>query len=193
MKLTVWRVLAFFVLLAISVGFGFGFDTAATAIERHRYPTEPSLAAAVTENAKAYGVPEPILWATVKCGSNFASNALSEEGRIGLTQLTPTQFAFVCTELWEEEARDAGMLYDPTTNLKAGCAYLSYLFGKYGVWEHVFAAYFTDCETVDTWLSDPERLNAQGVLTDIPDTRVERYVKNMHKTTEIYTKLYYQS
>ena len=193
MKLTVWRVLAFFLLIALSVGFGFGFDAAATAIERHRYPTDAPLAASVTENAKTYGVPEPILWATVKCGSDFASNALSEDGRIGLTQLTPSQFSFICTELWEEDARDAGMLYDPATNLEAGSAYLSYLFARYGVWEHAFAAYFAGCDAVDAWLSEPERLNAQGVLTDIPDTATARYVKNLHKTAEMYTKLYYQS
>ena len=192
MKLTVWRVLAFFLLLALSVGFGFGFDAAATAFERHRYPLYEPLVASVAKNAEAYGVPEPIVWATVKCGSDFASNAVSENGAIGLTRLTPAQFAFICTELLEKETPDTGMLYDPETNLQAGCAYLSYLFGRYGVWEHAFAAYAAGTDTVDAWLAEPDRLSEQGVLTDIPDAQTARYVREMNKTAEFYTKLYYE-
>jgi soluble lytic murein transglycosylase len=193
MKLTVWRVLAFLLLIAVSVGFGFAFDAVATAVERNRNPRPDQLADAVHQNAKDYGIPEAVLWATLKKGSHFASNAVSENNEIGLMQLTPAQFEFVCTSLWETDPMDTGMLYDPATNLRAGSAYLSYLYGRYGVWEHVFAAYHAGEAKVDTWLSDPERLSEQGVLTDIPDRATAQYVKDMTKTLETYVKLYYQS
>lgn len=193
MRITVWRVVAFFLLIAVSVGFGFGFDAAATAIEKHNHPRPEALTDAVHQNAESYGIPEAVLWATLKVGSNFTSNAVSDSGEIGLMQLTPARFTFICTELHGTEAQDAGMLYDPATNLRAGSAYLSYLYGRYGVWEHVYAAYRAGTETVDAWLADPERVSAQGVLTDIPDNAVASYVKNMKKAVETYTTLYYET
>ena len=193
MRINIWRVVAFLLLIALSVGFGFAFDGAATAIEKHRYARPASLSAQISQNADEFGVPEPVLWATVKCGSEFVSNAVSENGAIGLMQLTPAQYAFICTELFDSEAQNADMLYAPEPNLRAGSAYLSYLFGRYGVWEHVFAAYRAGTDTVDAWLADPNRLTEQGVLYDIPDKAVANYVEDVKKSVAAYTKLYYGS
>ncbi len=193
MKITVWRVVAFFLLIALSIGFGFGFDATVTAIERKQYPMEESLVESVRAESLQYGIPETVLWAVLHTGSGFASNYVSDAGEIGLMQLTPAQFDFVCTEIRGGERMDAGMLYDPATNLSAGSAYLSYLYSRYGVWEQVFAAYATSPETVDEWLKDPDRLSEQGVLQNIPDERVEDYVKTVNKAIDQYTKLYYHS
>lgn len=38
MKLNIWRVAAFFLLLAVAVGFGFAFDAIATSVERNKHP-----------------------------------------------------------------------------------------------------------------------------------------------------------
>ena len=193
MKITVWRVLAFFLLIALSIGFGFGWDAVATAIERHKYPIDKDLANAITQNAELYGIPEPILWATVQTGSQFASNAVSESGEIGLTQITPARFEWICINLLDGEAKDAGMLYDPATNLTAGCAYLSYLYDRYGVWDHVYAAYFATPQRVDAWLADPQNLSDQGVLQKCPDKSTASYVDDMKTAVEFYNKLYYQT
>ena len=193
MKLTAERLVAFLLLIALSVGFGFGFDAVATTIERHQYPKNESLAQSVTQMSEEYGIPEPILWAVLHTGSRFASNHISEAGSIGLMQLKPEQLSFICTELWQKEPMDAGMLYDPATNLAAGSAYLSYLFARYGVWDQVFAAYLVGTEIVDAWLSDPTVISQQGVLKNIPDRDVASYVKNVTEAVKQYTKLYYQS
>ncbi|MBQ7346560.1 MAG: transglycosylase SLT domain-containing protein [Clostridia bacterium] len=191
MRLTVWRAVAFLLLIALSVGFGFGFDAIATAVERHQYPLEEALVSSVQQASEEYGIPEPILWATLCTGSGFASNHVSEDGAIGLMQLTPARFDYICTALWSKEPMDTGMLYDPATNLSAGCAYLSYLYARYGVWEQVFAAYIAGTEDVDRWLSDPTYLSEQGVLQNIPDSKVAAYVENMTEAVAQYTKLYY--
>lgn len=193
MKITIWRVVAFLLLIALSIGFGFGFDAAMTAIEKKQYPLEDSLTGAVKQKSEQYGIPETVLWATLHTGSGFASNYVSENGAIGLMQLTPAQFEFIYTSLWEKEAPDAGLLYDPTTNLDAGSAYLSYLYSRYGVWEQVFAAYVAGTDTVDAWLKDPNCLSAQGVLQNIPDKRVDAYVASVNEAIDQYTKLYYHS
>lgn len=193
MKLNARHVIIFLLLILLSVAFAFGFDAAATAVERRQYPQPKELADSVKQASQEHGIPEAILWATLCTGSDFASNHVSDSGEIGLMQLTPAQFDFICTELWGKEPMDAGMLYDPDTNLQAGSAYLSYLYTRYGVWEQVFAAYASDTETVNAWLSDPAYVSPQGVLKDIPDARVAAYVKDMTQAVELYTKLYYQS
>ena len=193
MKLTLRRVLAFLLLVALSVGFGFAWDAAATAIERPRYPLQTQLTLKISQYAEHYGIPEPILWATVRNNSRFASNAVSEEGAIGLTQLTPERFEWICVNLFGDEPMDSGMLFDPDTNLSAGAAYVSYLYDRYGVWDHVFAAYCTDPQTVDALLSDPQNLSNQGVLQVYPDKATAAYVRDMKTAVRYYSKLYYQT
>ena len=193
MKITLNRVLAFFLLIALSIGFGFAWDAAATAIERHRYPLQADLSVKISQYAEQYGIPEPVLWATVRNNSSFASNATSPDGAIGLTQLTPARFEWICLNLLDGEKKDEGMLFDPDTNLSAGCAYVSYLYDRYGVWDHVFAAYYTDPQTVDAWLADPQNLSNQGVLQKIPDRATARYVNDMKTAVEFYSKLYYET
>lgn len=192
MRLNVWRVVAFFLLIVLSVGFGFAFDAAATAMERHNHPRPTEFAEAIKQNAEDYGIPEAILWATANTGSGFASNAVSSDGRVGLMQLTPAQFSFISEELLGKETPDAGLLYDPETNLQCGAAWLSYLYERYDIWELVYVAYHTGTETVDTWLSDPEYTD-NGVLTEIPDKEAAQYAETMQKAVETYRKLYYKT
>ena len=180
-------------LILLSIGFGFAFDAIATAVDRHSYPLVESLAEQVAQESERHGIEEPILWAVLCTSGGFVSNTVSEDGRIGLMQLSPEIFSFICTELWRGEAKDAGMLYDPTTNLSAGCAYLAYLYTYYGVWEHAHAAYFAGVETVNAWLEDPENLTAQGVLESIPDEKTAAYVEEVTKAADHYRQLYYQS
>ncbi len=191
MRLNVWRVVAFFLLIAVSVGFGFAFDALATVIERGQHPRPEHLTASVAKNAEAYGIPETVLWATLKTESGFVGDTVSENGAIGLMQLTPEQFTFICTQLLREDDLNASMLYAPDVNLRAGSAYISYLYSRYGVWDHVFAAYRAGTDTVDAWLAEPDLVSAQGVLTDIPDKTVAEYVKKIKKAVDHYTNLYY--
>lgn len=193
MKITLHRVVAFFLLIALSIGFGFAWDAAATAIERHRYPIRQELSQKISQCAEQYGIPEPVLWATVRNNSRFASNAVSEYGAVGLMQLTPKRFEWICLNLLDGEAMDAGMLFDPDTNLSAGCTYVSYLYDRYGVWDHVFAAYHNGTEVVDAYLSDPQNLSEQGVLQKYPDRATADYVDDMRTAVTFYSQLYYET
>jgi len=192
LKFNLRHVLIFLAILLLSVGFGFGFDAVATAVERKNHPRPVELQAEISQNAKEFGIPEAILWATVKTSSNFASNVVSEDGRIGLMQISPDCFSFVCTELLGEDVKDSGLLYDPSTNLRVGSAWLSYLYGRYGVWEHAFLAYVVGTETVDSWLSDPNNLSAQGQLKKIPNKTAASFAKKVEKAASYYSKLYYE-
>ena len=192
MKLNIWRVAAFFLLIALSIGFGFAFDAAATALERQRYPRAEEYTELVSHYAEKYAIPEAVVWATIKTGSNFASNAVSQNGAVGLMQLTPARFDFIFRELLGRESPESGLLYDPETNLEAGCAWLSYLYDRYLVWDLVFAAYHTDTDTVDGWLTDPDCIDESGILVRIPDPEAKSYMNTMEKTVTLYRELYYE-
>ena len=180
-------------LLLLSIGFGLGFDAAATALERKKYPRPQRYAALIEEQAEAFGIPSPILWSMVCCESGFVSNALSEDGAVGLLQITPARMEQVYDEILREPIPDAGILYDPQTNLRVGAAMLSSLYQKYGVWNAVFAAWHAGSEAVDLWLADPDCLNGQGQLTNVPDTATAKFISEVETAAEMYTKLYFES
>lgn len=191
MKINYHRLIAFFLLIALSVGFGFAFDAIATAIERHRYPTVSHYAADVRACADEFGVPETVLWAFLRTESNFTSNLVSKNGEIGLMQLSPERFRSIYADILCEPVPEDGLLYDPTTNLRAGAALISALYDRYGVWETVYAAYFIGEAQVDLWLADERYVSAQGRLQNLPDKPTEKYIKKMTKTVKLYKRLYY--
>ena len=193
MKITSWHVGIFCLILALSIGFGFAFDAIATAVEKSLYPRPEALSSAITAQANENALPEAIIWATICCGSDFASNALSSDGKIGLMQITPERFDMIRTTILGLEKTDEGLLYDPNTNLLCGCAWLSYLYEHYGVWDLVFAAYHAGIETVDGWLSDPSLIDENGILREIPDKKIAVYVEDMQKAVDYYNKLYYET
>lgn len=191
MKLNARHAVIVALILAASIGFGFAFDTVATAIERAQHPRPAELTEEVQKNAEEYGIPEAVLWAMICTESNFASNAKDEDGSIGLMQLTPTEFNMIRTEIMGLEPLDAGMLYDPATNLSCGAAYLSHLYQLYGSWDTVFAAYEVGEATVNKWLKNSDYVNESGVLSKIPNTTVASKVKRISRALSVYTKLYY--
>ena len=193
MKLNLRRIGIFLLLIAISVGFGFSFDAVATAIEKHNYPIESSLAEDIRSNAREFGIPEHILWGFIKVQSDFSSNKLGTDGSIGLMQLSPDEYARINESVLKEEAKDPALLYAPLPNLRAGSAYLSYLFHRYGVWETAFAAYEVGTDTVDAWLLNDHLLGADKTLATIPDARAASFAEEVSCAADHYKRLYFES
>ena len=191
MKINYIRVIAFFLLIAFSVGFGFAYDGIATAIEKHNYPMEERYRESIADCAEEFGVPEHILWAVVSTESEFVSNLVSDGGEIGLMQISPERLDHICQDILKEPTPDTGMLYDPETNLRCGTALLSELFQRYGVWETVYAAYFIGEDQVDAWLATPELVNEIGRLQNLPDRATADYVDQMIGAASLYGKLYF--
>ena len=178
-------------ILALSIGFGFAFDGIATTIEKNQYPLFPRYADDIRKVAAEYGIPEAILWATVRTQSNFASDLEGTDGGIGLMQLTPTEFEMIQTDILGVPPENTGLLYDPQKNLQCGAAYLSSLYQRYGVWETVFAAFDAGIATVDAWLANPEYVSELGTLKKIPNTDTARFVQDVMHAHELYIKLYF--
>ncbi|MBQ9773091.1 MAG: lytic transglycosylase domain-containing protein [Clostridia bacterium] len=191
MKLNVRHLAIVAILLVSAIGFGFAFDAIATAIERANHPRPEKIAESVRQNAEEFGIPEAVLWAVAKIESEFESDAVGEDGGIGLMQIPPARLSMICTELLGVEPHKEGMLYEPATNLQCGAAYLSHLYQRFGDWDTVFAAYSAGEETVDQWLKNADCTDELGRLKRIPDRDTEKYVKKVSKAFSLYTKLYY--
>ena len=178
-------------ILALSIGFGLAFDAICTAVEYKNHPRPAEFAQTVAACAEAFGVPENILWAAVLCESDFQSNKRSENGAIGLLQITPERLDTVCREVLSEPTPDVGILYDPDTNLRVGTAEISYLYQKYGSWEGVFAARLVGISQTDLWYANPDCLDDRGSLAHIPDKPTAAFVARVLNASRVYTELYY--
>lgn len=173
------------VLLAIMLGLI--CETVHLATRRATYPREFS--EFVTAGAEEFGIPEAVIYATIKTESDFDANAVSPAGAQGLMQLMPATYRWISDDMLGERLDDS-MISDPATNIRYGSYMLSWLYGIYGDWDNVFAAYNAGVGNVNAWLKDP-RYSFAGHLTDIPFDETRNYVRRQQKNVKAYKKLYY--
>ena len=175
------------IIIAISLGVGYLYDDIWDDMDRRIYPQKYQ--EHISKYSKEYGVPEYIVYATVKVESDFDSGAVSSKGAIGLMQITPDTFDWL--QLLMREELDQRMLYDPETNIKYGTYLLSYLYDQFGNWETVHAAYNAGMTRVKGWLNNAEYSDGDGTLKNIPFEETREYVKKIADTVTEYKKLYY--
>lgn len=186
-KNAVQRSAVIIVILALSMLIGYAYQFIGHRMDLKNHPREYE--EFVAKYAAEYGVPEYVIYAVIHQVSDFQSNKVSDDGRIGLMQLSPETFKSL-TAITREEL-DTGILYDPETNIKYGTYYLSYLFTEHSRWKTVLSVYLYDEETVEMWCADPENTDENGNLLHIPDAEAEETVEEAEETVELYQKLYY--
>ena len=177
-------------LLVLAVLLGYLTDLLWSRWDRYRYPTEFS--EDVVACAERYDLDEHMIYALIKVLSNFSSNHISEDGRIGLMQLSEETFLWLTDEHLHENL-DSGLLYEPSTNIRYGCYYLLYLTTRYDSWDAVFAAYLCGVETVDVWYTEWQL--AWDVSTSdfvLPDAEVRKKVAKIQRIVEKYKELYFE-
>jgi soluble lytic murein transglycosylase len=105
-------------------------------------------------------------------------------------QLMPSTFEWLTNDILNENL-SAAMLKDPGVNIRYGTFLLSRLYGQYGNWKTVFAAYNAGMGNVNKWLEDERYSDGSGNLTFIPFAETRRYVELADKSAGIYKRLYY--
>lgn len=175
------------VIALLSIAIGFTAEFAKEKFETATHPKEYS--EFVEKYSKMYKVPESVCYSVIKCESSFDSAAVSSSGAVGLMQIMPTTFEYLCTLVGEKH--ETGLLYDPETNIRFGIFYLSVLYERFGAWETVFAAYNCGPSKVGGWIDDG-LVDEDGNLTEIPIDATRIYVERVTKAIEKYNKLYYQ-
>ena len=130
-----------------------------------------------------FHVQAALILAVIQTESKFDKSAVSDAGAMGLMQLLPDTFYWIRDEkLCEDDVGDA--ILDPTTNIRYGTYYLSYLLERFGDLRIALAAYNAGEGRVLQWLTtDP-------TLTDIPFPETRAYVDKVMRAYARYSKKY---
>ena len=128
----------------------------------------------VSTASAEFEIPVAMILAVIRAESDFHTDARSRAGAMGLMQLMPDTFSWLCAELGE--AHTAHEITDPETNIRFGTYYLSYLYEKFGSWRVALAAYNAGEGRVAEWLNDPS-LSSGNTLRRIPYPETAAYVE----------------
>lgn len=126
---------------------------------------------------------DPLLVAAlIRTESLYQSDAISRAGAVGMMQLMPATAQWMCQRLGLQYAPE--LMLDAESNIYIGCAYLKYLFDRFGDdTELVLAAYNAGEGRVREWLR-------QGTPLRIPFEETRDYVRKVLHDYEIYSVLY---
>ena len=183
------KTVAIIIILVLAAVIGFVYLGIEQVVQEKMHPLEYS--EYVEKYSQQYSVPKEIVYAVIKTESSFKSDAVSKKGAIGLMQITPDTYAWLCTkDSFSSDSAD--MLYNPEINIKAGTLFLSLLYSEYGIWENVYAAYNAGRAKVNEWLED-EKYNDNGHLINIPYKETASYIVKVTKAADIYTSLYFEN
>ena len=178
------RSLIIVAIIALAILAGFVGEHIYRMIEEANHPVLYS--EYITKYAEEYDLPEEVLYAIIKTESGFAPDAQSSRGAVGLMQLMPDTYEWICSR--EKIPYDAEKITDPETNIHCGAAYLAYLRDEFVLWDTVYAAYNAGHGRVREWLAD-EDVAENGRLIAIPYPETETYVSRVSDAVKIYQRI----
>jgi soluble lytic murein transglycosylase len=171
------KFIVFFLIVAVSVGIGFGAQTFEDYMIKKKHPLKYS--EYVDKYSEEFEIPKTLLYSVIKCESGFDPKAKSRVGARGLMQLMPDTYGWLLKMRHDE----AGDIFDPEENIKYGTYYLSVLYKKYKNWTYALCAYNAGMGNVDKWLS--------GESFSIPFAETKEYVNKLDVVMDKYLGLYY--
>lgn len=151
-----------------------------------RFTSENSLKSEIFSSADKFGIDRALVFAVIKVESDFNQSAVSSRGAVGLMQITPVTFDYVCTLLDEKDLN----IDDYRDNIYVGCAYLNYLFKKFVTLKEVLCAYNAGEGTVSRWLKSEKYSSDYNTLDVIPYRETAQYVKKIDFYYKYYGAIY---
>ena len=159
----------------------------APGLTRQSYPMEYE--ESIRIYAEIYDLDPAYVASVILAESSYDPEAVSSANAQGLMQLLPETGEWIAGKLGEEYAE--GCLFDPETNLRYGCWYLSFLMRRYGRdMRCASSAYHAGQGNVDKWLQNPAYSDDGLTLATIPYDSTNTYVQRILKYYEKYSKLY---
>jgi soluble lytic murein transglycosylase len=143
----------------------------------------------VKKYSEMYDLDPYLVLSVIKTESGFRHTAVSRKNAMGLMQITRGTGEWSAEKIGLQDFT-ADMLFDPETNIKIGCWYLSRLYTEFGDTELVLAAYNAGSGNVSRWLNDKELSPTGKTLDKIPFRETEEYLKKVRNSYLIYKKLY---
>ncbi|MGL5755141.1 MAG: lytic transglycosylase domain-containing protein [Paraclostridium sp.] len=136
--------------------------------------------------SEEFDVDENLVYSIMKVESKFNKKAVSRRNAKGLMQISDI------TQKWatDELKLDKVDIFDPETNIKIGCWYLSKLYKEFKDVNLVIAAYNGGSGNVNKWLSNTEYSYDGSQLHDIPFNETKNYLKKVKENYIIYKSLY---
>lgn len=137
-----------------------------------------------------YGVDPAYVAAVVFVESSHDSKIESSAGAIGLMQIVPSTGQWIADNMGLSHF-EADMLFDPETNIKLGCWFISYLIDLFdGNVQNATIAYNAGPTSVFNWLAD-SRYSSDGKNIDtIPYEETKSYVDQIDSYYDIYKSIY---
>lgn len=178
------KIITIIAIFAISLTIGFSWSKIEDYVTVRFYPVK--YYDIVEKYSQEYSVPPEIIFGVIRAESSFVADAVSYKGAVGLMQIMPSTYEWLCTKTGDES--NESFLYDPNVNIKYGTYYLSYLYSRFGMWETVYAAYNAGDNRVKSWLENGE-YGLDGRLIKIPFEETASYVEKVKKNVETYKKL----
>lgn len=154
------------------------------ALQRRLYPREYS--EYIERYSAEYEIDPWLVYSIILCESDFESQAVSTAGACGLMQLMPATFSWICQKYGIQEEG----IFNPETNIRAGCAYIYYLSEKFPHTVSMLSAYNAGEGRVCEWLSKAEYSEDGQTLKTIPYKETDQYVKRVLRSRNRYYRVY---
>ncbi|WP_330400275.1 lytic transglycosylase domain-containing protein [Tepidibacter mesophilus] len=140
----------------------------------------------VIKYSNEYDIDPYLVYSIIKAESKFFPYAESNREAKGLMQISDI------TKNWAQDELQMGYIniFNPETNIKIGCWYISKLFKQFDDTDLVIAAYNGGSGNVDKWLKD-QRYSKNGInLQKIPFKETNDYVNKVNKFYKRYKDIY---
>lgn len=147
----------------------------------------------VEMESKEFHVEPALVYAVIKQESGFDPNCVSQVGAIGLMQIMPDTFSWLITTMDKSDKKQytTDDLYDPKTNIRFGCKYLSVLQKMFSNQNTALAAYNAGMGNVRGWLKSKTYSVDGKSLKYIPFSETRTYTRKVTNNYTQYKKLYY--
>lgn len=167
--------------------FVYGTMTAYQKIELYLYPTDYS--DYVEKYSEQYDLDKSLVFAVIKCESNFEPNAVSSANAKGLMQLQDDTYKWVCSKYNDTDINE-NYLFDAEKNIEAGCRLLRLHLNEFSDINTVLCAYHAGRNITLGWLENPEYSSDAKTLDKVPYEDTKLYIDRVEKTITKYQKIY---
>lgn len=194
MKPNAKRTLIIVIIIAVAICAGLCINAVWSYFNKKAHPK--SYSDTIEKYAAEYNIPPEIVFAVIKTESGFDPLAKSRAGAMGLMQMMPSTFEWLTGEEHLNENLSTNKLFYPEVSIRYGTYYLSYLRNRFFSesetvdWDVIFAAYNGGEGNVAKWLLDPECVDENGKLVNIPFPETSAYVSKVNKAIDTYKELY---
>lgn len=141
----------------------------------------------ILKYSSVYDLNPAFVASLINAESSFNSNAVSHKGAVGLMQILPSTAEYI-SKLINDESFSTNNLFDPETNIKYGCFYLSYLKNRFYFEREVLCAYNAGETIVSGWLKNKDLSYNGKQLNIIPYSVTQNYVNKIMEGKKHYTR-----